>query len=109
MPKQPPKDKKPGQNPPGQKKLMIYLTDTQVKWLAGKLAGTTSNVYTLTKQVFRCEFREEDWPRLEQLTGLRRCENCDTFKDVKAGYDKEEQTFCSECMSKIDGASDQDE
>lgn len=78
----------------------MVLERHQYEALAPRLIGTKANVYTLAKIAYKYEWLDEDFDRLEEYTGLFRCEICDTWKDSADAGD-EDGVMCDVCAAEM--------
>lgn len=75
------------------------LTAVQLKQIAARLPGTTTNVYTLSRTLFGIEFQDEDWGRLRETHNLKRCPACSVWKDTGEFPSTDDNPgVCSGCL-----------
>lgn len=78
------------------------LTAEQVNQLAGRLYGTTGNVYRILElSAFNAQPDEAIFDRLDKEQNLLRCINCDLWVDRKKGEIDKGSEMCNECLDGV--------
>lgn len=79
---------------------MEPITDDQIVAIANRLLGTTGHVYLVAESVIGRPTTggEKDslWPRLKEVGGIRKCEECNEWKQNDDFVDWRDD-FCEDC------------
>lgn len=82
------------------RKPVVPLTEDEINFLVGKLAGTKLNVHRVCETLFGRSFGDEIFDRLETEGSLRKCVECGTWKECDAFADDD---LCDECNGLQEG------
>jgi hypothetical protein len=75
--------------------LKTKLNSNDYEVIASMLVGTRDNVYRLCERMFNYKFVDDDFDQLEKQHGVKKCEECNTWKD-SSEFDKG-LNICQEC------------
>lgn len=103
--------KRPGKKLPKPKDMGrdgAGFTEAEYLEIGRTIAGTAQNVYTLVRNRYDREFRDEHWKELEKTAKVFRCEECSIWLP-DGDRDGDICGMCAECVDRMNGVDAEDD